>query len=292
MDKASVYQSSQSFIKTIYSETAEEDKVEPGSEPWMPKIFNYGLIKPTQIGQFNHEEFSVDIDLKEKQQEWAKEEAKSLSNSNSGESAISEREKSIIYQYFVLELKPKMIAMLNRTTKEFVYKLTEGLKKTIIKANSKPPNKYHHDELSQSEIAEKIKEYWDQNQNTFYTVQDVVRYINSSNQLCKIPSTKTIRRVMKEDLKLSYRRISWRPLKNHGSDLKMQRAHYIMFWREIEKKGIHIVQIDEFAINRDINPKMAWIKRGSPSYAIQETISNRFSWIWAITNSRWEMLTV
>ena len=47
MNKASVYQSSQSFIKTIYSETIEEDKVEPGSEPWMPKIFNYGLIKPT-----------------------------------------------------------------------------------------------------------------------------------------------------------------------------------------------------------------------------------------------------
>ena len=90
-----------------------------------------------------------------------------------------------------------MIAVLNKTTKEFVYKLTKGLKKTIIKTNNKPPTKYHYDELSQSEIADKIKEYWDQKQNAFYTVQDVVRYINSSNQLCKIPSTKTIRRVMK-----------------------------------------------------------------------------------------------
>ena len=125
-----------------------------------------------------------------------------------------------------------------------------------------------------------------------FTQFKMFRYINSSNQLCKIPSTKTIRRVMKEDLKLRYRRISWRQLKNHGSDLKMQRAHYIMFWREIEKKWINIVQIDEFAINRDINPKMAWIKRGSPSYAIQETISKRFSRIWAIKKSIREMLTV
>ena len=91
---------------------------------------------------------------------------------------------------------------------------------------------------------------------------------------------------------MSYRQVSWRPLKNKNQDLRTVRLDYIKFMKQAVKSGYKIVQIDEFVINRSTSSNMAWIEKNKPAFAIKDTTSKSFSVISAISNTNYEFVQI
>ena len=91
---------------------------------------------------------------------------------------------------------------------------------------------------------------------------------------------------------MSYRRASWRSLKNKNQDLRTVRLDYIKFMKRAVKSGYKIDQIDEYVINRSTSPNMAWIEKNKPEFAIKDTTSKSFSVISAISNTNYEFVQV
>ena len=75
---------------------------------------------------------------------------------------------------------------------------------------------------------------------------------------------------MKNSLKMSYKRISWRPMKNNNQELVCQRLDYVKFYSNAIQSGLKIIQVDEFNINRGTVSNMAWIKKEHPAFMLQE----------------------
>ena len=97
---------------------------------------------------------------------------------------------------------------------------------------------------------------------------------------------------MKKSLKLSYKRVSWRPYKIQTKEFDQKRIEYIEFVKALENSAHAIIQVDEFTVNRLTRPAMAWMRQIDPAYAIQEPQDTRFSNIVAISEWGWELLTI
>ena len=91
---------------------------------------------------------------------------------------------------------------------------------------------------------------------------------------------------------MSYKRVSWRPMKNNQEELTCQRLDYIKFYRNAVKSGYKIIQIDEFNVNRGTISNMAWIKKGYPSYMLQEAPVEKYSVLAAISNTSIERILI
>ena len=90
---------------------------------------------------------------------------------------------------------------------------------------------------------------------------------------------------MKNSLKMSYKRISWRPMKNNNQELVCQRLDYVKFYNNAIQSGFKIIQVDEFNINRGTVSNMAWIKKGYPAFMLQVAPAEKYSVLTAISNT-------
>ena len=53
---------------------------------------------------------------------------------------------------------------------------------------------------------------------------------------------------------MSYKRVSWRPIKNYNVELVSQRLDYINFYVSAVKSGYKIIQVDEFNVREEQYP--------------------------------------
>lgn len=97
---------------------------------------------------------------------------------------------------------------------------------------------------------------------------------------------------MKNRLRLSYKKVSWRPLKTTQIDYKTSRTKYIEFVKAATKAGYNIVKIDEFSVNRNSYPNMSWTGIGESGFVVTDKANERFSVITAISIKGLELLTI
>ena len=205
---------------------------------------------------------------------------------------LSEKDKQILEAYFIHRLKPKEISSKYWVSRSRIYQITEEIKKVFIKYKADQLNKPRHCPLKDREVYKDIEEFWKLKRHTCYTVKDVRDSLKYKHPGKNIPSITSIRMFMKKSLKLSYKRVSWRPYKIQTKEFVQKRIEYIEFVKALANSGHAIIQVDEFTVNRLTRPAMAWMRRTDPAYAIQEPQGTRFSNIVAISEWGWELLTI
>lgn len=142
------------------------------------------------------------------------------------------------------------------------------------------------------ELVEDISKFWKTNEAKCYTVQEIREHLKQRHPDEVIPSITTVRRYLRNALGLSYKRVSWRPLKTSTGCFVNDRLMYIKFIQEAEKEGCVVIQIDEFSVNRNSYPSMWWSKKRQSGYSFQEMANESFSNIAAISSSWIEWLAV
>ena len=107
------------------------------------------------------------------------------------------------------------MSRLLKISRERVYKIVEKTKQVLISSrlNSNSAELFGH----------KIKTFWEINDNTGYLIENIIKYLSYYSQQTNVPSSSWIIGYHKNTLKISYKRVSWRPMKNNQIELTCQR---------------------------------------------------------------------
>ena len=188
--------------------------------------------------------------------------------------------------YFIWKL------MISKMTKQFRIYSIGNVKRSIIKAAESEDTNKSHKQGFMEEIKNTIKDYWDSQANHYFTINDIKTYIETKFEKKGIISCSTIRRFIKSELKLRYKRISPRPPIVITPDVVSKQKNFWKFYWKWKNNGIKIIQIDEFSVGRSTFPSMAWSKSGESGYVIQDPITSKFSVISAIWDSNLELVAI
>ena len=108
-------------------------------------------------------------------------------------------------------------------------------------------------------LLNKISEFI-KNQEYTFTSNDVARYVNSA--LNSSYSSTIIRKLMKDELNLSYKKIKSRPNNVDFSKIRSARILFAIKFAKFINKNTLILNLDESSINRSIKNDYSWSLKG------------------------------
>ena len=205
---------------------------------------------------------------------------------------ISEIEKRIIESYFIQNKKPSAISRIVRQPRSRIYTTVESIKRTLIKSMKERDSKVLHKQRLTEEVKDVIRSYCKQKESRYFTVEDVKQNVDTNFRQNVVVSYSTIRRFMRKNLKLRYKRISTRPPVVLTPVIVDKQKSFWKFYRMWKQQNFKIIQVDEFTVGRGTFVNMTWSKLGESGYAIQPPTASRFSVIAAIWDSNLELVAI
>ena len=191
-------------------------------------------------------------------------------------------ESRILDLYFFGGARPSVMCTSLKVDKRYVYKVVEQTKKALLRLTKKRDRADQNRKVSEIQLA-KIKAFWNAHRSKFYRVEDVWLHLKSKFPQLRAPSPSFIAGYMKTSMNLSYKKVSWRPLKILSHEMINLKLSYIDFVESAERIGFKILQIDEFSVSRAVWPLRAWTEKGKSGYVAYEgPPSKRYSIIAAI----------
>ena len=284
--------SSSTFLRMITSADFWELHPEWLKLPSNNHQIKTGHVKHTDLNsvfeEFPEEPVANDIEMEEDKQE----PASIIRRVDRKIQKKADVDKQILDLYFLECMRPSVICKALRVDKRYVYKVVEHSKKALITLSEK-----RHDTTKSWKIPNfiliEIQEFWNVHRSKLYKVEEVRSYLKSKYPLSHIPSLSFIARYMKMSLNLSYKKVSWRPLKVLGPEIVNLKLSYISFVEKAERLGFKILQIDEFSISESLFSFRAWTTKGRSGYAVYEgQPSKRYSVIAAISKGSLELSTI
>ena len=124
---------------------------------------------------------------------------------------ISEIEKRIIESYFIKNKKHSAISRIVRQPRSIIYTIVESIKRTLIKSMKERESKVLHKQHLTEDAKDIIRSYSKQKESRYFTVKDVKQNVDTNFSQNVVVRYSTIRRFMRKNLKLRYKRILTRP---------------------------------------------------------------------------------
>ena len=142
-------------------------------------------------------------------------------------------------------------------------------------------------------ILTEIDEFWKARTNKLYGIIDVRCNLKHKFPQSHIPSLSFIAKYMKISMNLSYKKVSWRPMKILSQKMISRKLDYIDFIEKAGRLGYKILQIDEFWTSRTLKLSRIWTTKGKFGYdAYEGPPSKRYSIIAAISENSLELATI
>ena len=204
----------------------------------------------------------------------------------------SKIDNRVFDMYFVDKVKPKYISKMLKIDSIRVYRVVEQTKKALIKLTNVGKRWMSKKRKITEDVKRIIEEYWRVNEHRLFTVEDVRKCIKEKAPSVDPPSNSFVAGYMKTSVRLSYKKVSWMPLKVLSNEITSHRTSYINFIERASSMGFRIIQIDEFAVSRLTCPTRAWTAKGVSGFSIQEQPSFKYSVIAAISEDALELATI
>ena len=106
----------------------------------------------------------------------------------------------------------------------------------------------------------------------------------NSNQFDRAPSLSTIRRWMKTNLQLSFKKVNIRFKQLLTSEDQVTKLKYLWVYLWLVRENYHIVYIDEFNVSDSTIKLYNWTIKGKSNYWFGNRKQNKLNWIIAISN--------
>ena len=167
---------------------------------------------------------------------------------------VTTTEKLILDDYFLNKYKPKTIARKYKISKVKVYWVIRETKKSLLKYNQREVQNDWKKRAISSSVFESIQEFWSKHMNKYFLISDVMNFLAEKHNDDEVPSYSTVLLFMKKKLKMSYKRVSSRPLKISNKEFIVNRLEYIKAINIAQKVGFRLIQIDEFTVSNSCFP--------------------------------------
>ena len=128
-----------------------------------------------------------------------------------------------------------------------------------------------------------INEFIESNKFKYYTLEDIRKHLMNWAPPEQVSCRETIRKAIKQKLRLSYKKISTRPLKLTVDNKLSERLCFINFYSKLTWWWVKLIQLDEFTVNSSVKPSRAWTPIGKNSFIWVGEASMAFNIILAIS---------
>ena len=130
--------------------------------------------------------------------------------------------------------------------------MVEQTKKSLIKLTGVGQRRRNIKRRIKEDTKQIIEEYWRVNEHKLFTVKDVRRHIKEKEPSSSPPLSTFIAGYMKTSMKLSYKKVSWRPLEVQSSEItnhqnqphKLRRESTYDRIQDTSNRWIYGIQID------------------------------------------------
>ena len=192
-------------------------------------------------------------------------------------------EVQLLRLYFSKGFPPRYLSNKLNMTRSRLYKLIRETKIDILKADSNVRKRDSKRESKLQNFMSMINEYIESNKFKYYTLEDIRKHLMNWAPPEQVPCRETIRKAIKQKLRLSYKKISTRPLKLMVDNKLSERLCFINFYSKLTWCWVKLIQLDEFTVNSSVKPSRAWTPIGKNSFIWVGEASMTFNIILAIS---------
>ena len=190
--------------------------------------------------------------------------------------------------YFVHKMKPKVISRKLWLPVQLIYRDTDQVKRNISKAQNLANKDLLNREIKFNLIVPSIERVVKDMKYDWLTVGKIAEKVNANKFLNERISNYTVRKVLKQNMNYSYKRVGFRPAKAFGVDFQSSRAHYAELIAMLDTLGVHMVQIDEFSVGHNFSPSYSWGPKGINHFVRSERVCKSFSVMVEVSKVRLE----
>ena len=178
--------------------------------------------------------------------------------------------------------KPKRIATRLRISVDKVYSLRRELRRQIRKRPLQLIFWPKRQEVRKENWIRLMAEFIRLHAHQFFTTSHLIRCLEDSRQVDKVPSTTTIRNWMRKDLSLSFKKVNLRFKSTWTSEDLVIKLKFLWIFKNFIDKNFWILYIDEFNIRNKSIKSYNWWLRGKSEYWFYNKKSAKFNCIIAV----------
>ena len=116
---------------------------------------------------------------------------------------------------------------------------------------------------------------------------------NINKELSTSYSANFVRNVMKNDMKLTFKKVKWRPISIDLDRIYFIRWFFSIIFSKVVSDKVLLINIDESSINRSVKTSYSWGRKGQIIEAQNSTITGSASMVLAIcSNGAWISLVI
>ena len=250
-----------------------------------PKILNEFLNKLDWPDCSVQEVTSQISELMIQTQQASFREVKDNENDNSSQSEIKENMIKLQLSDIIKAPKPWIVAASLGISRECIYSFRRKLRKEIKSKKPIVPQWTKNSKFNKAVALDLIRNFARENIHKFYFASDVKMMLQKSNQFEIVPSLSTIKRWMKIDLQLSFKKINVRFKNSWTPEDQLSKLKYIWIYLWLIREKHIIIYMDEFNSSDSSIKHYSWTTKGQQNYWFGNRKANKLNWIIAISSN-------
>ena len=162
--------------------------------------------------------------------------------------------------------KPRVVASRLGISRESIYSLRRKIRRAAAVQKEPRSSLSQQRTFTKEHALRLIRDFAHENIHKFYTAADVQKMLQKSNEFERTPSLSTIRRWMKGDLRLWFKKVNIRFKQWWTSEDQITKLKYLWIYIWLVKENLHIVYADEFSLSDSSIKHYSWTFKGKPNY--------------------------
>ena len=164
------------------------------------------------------------------------------------------------------QMKPSALARILGVERQMMYRIKREIKRRLRNPKIDPTWLKSKNEIDKQYLLMLIEDFCSANKHIFYKAEDVKKHVEEFKGNVAGPSLSSIKRYMKNDLSLTFKKVNVRFKEKWSSSDMMMKTKYAWIFNNIFDQVRKPCYIDEFNVSNSSIKTYSWTKRGEQNY--------------------------
>ena len=184
------------------------------------------------------------------------------------------------------QMKPNTIAKILGVERQMVYRINRVIKRQLKLPKNRTISIDKQKENNKQNLLILIEDFCSLNKHTFYKAEDVKKHIEESKETAEWPSLSSIKRYMKNDLLLTFKKVNVRFKEKWSSSDVVIKTKFMWIFNNIFGQIRKPWYIDEFNISNSSIKTYNWTTKGKQNYWLSAKRGGKINCIAAVTSEK------
>ena len=167
-------------------------------------------------------------------------------------------------------MKPRTLATKLGTSRDRIYSIKREIKKQLHSKRNRFPKILKQVKFDKQTMLDTIASFWNKKKHYFFWTNDVKKHLEDTIKPYQTPSISTIRRWVKRDLNMWFKKVNIRFRECWTSEDLINKMKFLWICRSFISDSIKPVFWDKFNISNCTSKQYTWTKKGSQTTDSQQ----------------------